>query len=49
MSDSSRLHASKAGILLLLSALVLFAVGCGKKVPPQIQRIRSISQATPAR
>jgi peptidoglycan-associated lipoprotein len=34
MSDSSRLHASKAGMLLLLSALVLFAVGCKKKVPP---------------
>jgi peptidoglycan-associated lipoprotein len=34
MSDSSRLHASKAGMLLLLSALVLFAVGCTKKVPP---------------
>jgi peptidoglycan-associated lipoprotein len=34
MSDSSRLHASKTGMLLLLSALVLFAVGCGKKVPP---------------
>ena len=34
MSDSSRLHASKAGMLVLLSALVLFAVGCAKKVPP---------------
>jgi peptidoglycan-associated lipoprotein len=34
MSDSSRWHASKAGMLLLLSALVLFAVGCKKKVPP---------------
>jgi peptidoglycan-associated lipoprotein len=34
MSDSSRLHASKAGMLVLLSALVLFAVGCKKKVPP---------------
>jgi peptidoglycan-associated lipoprotein len=34
MSDSSRLHASKVGMLLLLSALVLFAVGCKKKVPP---------------
>ncbi len=34
MSDSSRLHASKTGTLLLLSALVLFAVGCKKKVPP---------------
>jgi len=44
MSDSSRLHASlqpspaghplRAGMLLLLSALVLFAVGCAKKVPP---------------
>ena len=34
MSDSSRLHAFKVGMLLLLSALVLFAVGCGKKVPP---------------
>ncbi len=43
MSDSSRLHASlqfskaqwsKAGMLLLLAALVLFAVGCKKKVPP---------------
>jgi len=33
MSDSSRLHASKAG-MVLLSALVLFAVGCKKKVPP---------------
>jgi peptidoglycan-associated lipoprotein len=34
MSDSSRLHAFKVGMLLLLSALVLIAVGCGKKVPP---------------
>jgi peptidoglycan-associated lipoprotein len=34
MSESLRLHASKTGMLLLLSALVLFAVGCGKKVPP---------------
>ena len=36
MSDSSRLHASwhRVGMLLLLSALVLFAVGCAKKVPP---------------
>jgi peptidoglycan-associated lipoprotein len=34
MSDSSRLHASKTGMLVLLSALVLFSVGCGKKVPP---------------
>jgi peptidoglycan-associated lipoprotein len=35
MSDSSRLHAYKAGMLLLLSGLVLFAVGCaGKKPPP---------------
>ncbi len=34
MSDSSRLHAFKAGMLLLLSVLVLFAVGCKKKVPP---------------
>ena len=43
MSDSSRLHASlpwsirghrsRAG-MLVLSALVLFAVGCGKKVLP---------------
>jgi peptidoglycan-associated lipoprotein len=34
MSDRSRWQASKAGLLLLLSALVLFAVGCKKKVPP---------------
>ena len=34
MSDSTRLHASKNGKLVLLSALVLFAVGCAKKVPP---------------
>src|ERR1700677_1389706 len=38
MSDSSRLrvslHSSRVGMLLLLSTLVLFAVGCGKKVPP---------------
>jgi len=38
MKDSSRLHASllppRAGMLLLLSVLVLFAVGCKKKVPP---------------
>jgi peptidoglycan-associated lipoprotein len=35
MSDSSRLHPFKAGMLVLLSALLLFAVGCGKKpVPP---------------
>lgn len=34
MSDSSRLHAPKAGMLVLLSVLVLFAVGCAKKVPP---------------
>ena len=34
MSDSSRLHASKTGMLMLLSVLVLFAVGCKKKVPP---------------
>jgi peptidoglycan-associated lipoprotein len=34
MSDSTRLHASKNGMLVLLSALVLFAVGCAKKVPP---------------
>ncbi len=34
MSDSSRLHASKIGTLVLLSALVLFAVSCKKKVPP---------------
>jgi peptidoglycan-associated lipoprotein len=34
MSDSSRLHAFKIGLLVLLSALVLFAVGCAKKVPP---------------
>src|SRR5271168_2560491 len=34
MSDSLRLHASKIGLLVLLSALVLFAVGCAKKVPP---------------
>ncbi len=34
MSDRSRWHASKAGLLLLLSALLLFAVGCAKKVPP---------------
>src|ERR1700678_960037 len=43
MSDSSRLHASiqlRAGqssrtcMLVLLSVLVLFAVGCKKKVPP---------------
>lgn len=34
MSDRSRWHASKAGMLLLLSVLVLFAAGCKKKVPP---------------
>ncbi len=34
MSDSSRLHPFKAGMLVLLSALLLFAVGCAKKVPP---------------
>jgi peptidoglycan-associated lipoprotein len=34
MSDRSRWQASKAGLLLLLSALVLFAAGCGKKIPP---------------
>ena len=34
MSDSSRLHAFKAGLLVMLSVLVLFAVGCAKKVPP---------------
>src|ERR1700733_257116 len=46
MNDSSRLHASlrlfragqssraMAGMPLLLSVLVLFAVGCAKKVPP---------------
>ncbi len=34
MSDCSRLHAPKVGMLLLVSALVLFAVGCKKKVPP---------------
>jgi peptidoglycan-associated lipoprotein len=34
MSNSSRLHASKTGMLVLLSALVLFAAGCAKKVPP---------------
>jgi peptidoglycan-associated lipoprotein len=38
MSDSSRLHASlqssRVGMLVLVSALVLFAVGCAKKVPP---------------
>jgi peptidoglycan-associated lipoprotein len=34
MSDSSRLHAFKAGMLLLMSVLVLFAAGCKKKVPP---------------
>jgi len=34
MSDSTRLHASQNGMLVLLSALVLFAVGCAKKVPP---------------
>ncbi len=38
MSDSLRLHASsqrsRLGMLLLLSALVLFAVSCGKKAPP---------------
>ncbi len=34
MSDSSRLHAFKAGLLAMLSVLVLFAVGCAKKVPP---------------
>jgi peptidoglycan-associated lipoprotein len=33
MSDSLRLP-SKFGTLLLLAALVLFAVSCGKKVPP---------------
>jgi peptidoglycan-associated lipoprotein len=34
MSDSSRLHAYKTGMLMLLSVLVLFAVGCATKVPP---------------
>ncbi len=38
MSDSSKLHASwhpsRVGTLLLLSALVLFAVGCKKTIPP---------------
>lgn len=34
MSDSSRLHASRISMLLLLAALVSFAVGCKKKVPP---------------
>jgi peptidoglycan-associated lipoprotein len=34
MRASSRLHASKTSLLVLLSALVLFAAGCGKKVPP---------------
>ena len=38
MSDSSRLHASlhssRVGMLLLLSGLVLFAIGCGGKKPP---------------
>lgn len=34
MSDSSRKHASKIGMLMLLSALLLFGVGCKKKVPP---------------
>ena len=34
MSDRSRLHASKISVIMLFSALVLFAVGCKKKVPP---------------
>jgi peptidoglycan-associated lipoprotein len=34
MTDSSRLHAFKAGMLVLLSALVLFAIGCAKKAAP---------------
>ena len=34
MSDSSRLHAFKVGMLMLVSALVLFAIGCAKKAAP---------------
>ncbi|MBV9769145.1 MAG: OmpA family protein [Bryobacterales bacterium] len=34
MNESSRVRASRNGILLLLSALLLFAVSCAKKVPP---------------
>jgi len=47
MSDSSRLHASKIGILVLLSALLLFAVGCKKKVPPQPPPPPPTQQPTP--
>src|SRR5579862_7631843 len=52
MSDSSRLrvslHSSRVGMLLLLSTLVLFAVGCGKKkVPPPPPPPPPTQQPTP--
>jgi peptidoglycan-associated lipoprotein len=47
MSDSSRLHASKFGMIVLLSALALFAVGCAKKVPPPPPPPPPTQQPTP--